>query len=89
MCLLSQLNHLKNIYPYSEYPLCFVLDVPNRVPANSFVAYRCPIGWALSDNPNIEPYVRRTCQADNGTFDGADEEWPRCFNPDAPKGKAT
>ena len=60
------------------------------MPANSFVAYRCPIGWALSHDPNVEPYVRRTCQADTGTFDGEDEWWPpQCFDPDAPKGKAT
>ena len=55
----------------------------------SYVAYRCPIGWALSDNPNVEPYKKLVCQPDNGRFDGLDEEWPQCFDPNADEGKKT
>ena len=62
--------------------------IPNRVPVHSYVAYRCPIGWALSDNPNVEPYKKAVCQPDTGEFDGLDE-WPVCFNPDDVAGKKT
>ena len=64
-----------------------VTGVPNRVPVHSYVAYRCPVGWAFSANPNVEPYHKLVCQPDTGRFDGLDEEWPQCFDPNAAEGK--
>ena len=59
------------------------------MPVHSYVAYRCPIGWAFSANPNVEPYKKLVCQPHTGTFDGIDDEWPQCFDPNAAEGRTT